>query len=247
MNKVFDIHPSPPRGEGPHPDGGRLCGHDDEHHRVPPAARPEPHLPPGEGGDGPAADPGRGRLTSGRAAPRSPAGRTSSPTAATACTCARIPRVTLTAQAGSEVLLQSTTNEGLFEPVFYTPGNYRDETFGQGQFEGRPSARCAPSSTMPTPPTPTWSAERSSPPRAGGTAIPPTPTPPARGLLLPLRQAPGLWRLLHRRGGLQDRRRLLLRGARRAGPSPGDRPRLPDVLCLDDPPLPRRSLEGPQL
>lgn len=45
--------------------------------------------------------------------------------------------VTLTAQADSEVLLQSTNNQGVFEPVFYTPGNYRDETFGQGQFEGK--------------------------------------------------------------------------------------------------------------
>ncbi|MDR1734441.1 MAG: 5-deoxy-glucuronate isomerase [Oscillospiraceae bacterium] len=36
-----------------------------------------------------------------------------------------------------ELLVQSTPNGRDFPPVFYEPGNYRDDTFGQGQFEGK--------------------------------------------------------------------------------------------------------------
>lgn len=46
-------------------------------------------------------------------------------------------KVTVTAHRGSEVLVQSTENEGTFESRFYTPQNCVEETFGQGQFEGK--------------------------------------------------------------------------------------------------------------
>lgn len=36
-----------------------------------------------------------------------------------------------------EILVQSTQNETLFAPVFYTPATIRRDTFGQGQFEGK--------------------------------------------------------------------------------------------------------------
>jgi len=43
--------------------------------------------------------------------------------------------VTITATEKSEVLLQSTINEKIFESKLYTPENCGEETFGQNQFE----------------------------------------------------------------------------------------------------------------
>ncbi|MDR2647505.1 MAG: 5-deoxy-glucuronate isomerase [Oscillospiraceae bacterium] len=45
--------------------------------------------------------------------------------------------VRITARAQSEILVQSTQNDTLFDAVFYTPENTRTETFGQGQFAGK--------------------------------------------------------------------------------------------------------------
>jgi len=45
--------------------------------------------------------------------------------------------IEITAQADSEILVQSTNNPEPFEPQFYTPENTRVGNFGEGQFEGK--------------------------------------------------------------------------------------------------------------
>jgi Uncharacterized enzyme involved in inositol metabolism len=50
--------------------------------------------------------------------------------------CRDVP-VTVTAGAESEILVQSTPNDKVFESVLYTPDNCGEETFGQDQFEGK--------------------------------------------------------------------------------------------------------------
>lgn len=54
--------------------------------------------------------------------------------------CLHVPRnmaIEVTANGETEILVQSTVNPGSFEPVLYTPENYREETFGEAQFEGK--------------------------------------------------------------------------------------------------------------
>jgi len=54
--------------------------------------------------------------------------------------CLHVPRgveVTIIALGPSEILVQSTENQKIFEPQVYTPDNTRRDTFGQGQFEGK--------------------------------------------------------------------------------------------------------------
>ena len=46
-------------------------------------------------------------------------------------------QVVVTAQAGSEVLIQSTENERAFAPVFYHPEDCRDDIFGLNVFENK--------------------------------------------------------------------------------------------------------------
>jgi 5-deoxy-glucuronate isomerase len=50
--------------------------------------------------------------------------------------CKGVP-VTVTAAEQSEVLLQSTVNDRIFESKLYTPENCGEQTFGKNQFEGK--------------------------------------------------------------------------------------------------------------
>jgi 5-deoxy-glucuronate isomerase len=50
--------------------------------------------------------------------------------------CKNVP-VTVIAVRDSEILVQSTPNDKTFEAKLYKPGEYREETFGQNQLQGK--------------------------------------------------------------------------------------------------------------